>query len=434
MEKDDQRQIAERLEAIEALSTLFKNLWYEKIKDEVASEKVRAYLTVYEDAVPHLNQVLAFAHQSAFLLAGGRLDQDKYERLQLAFAQMGAGLLGRDLDAGLEIPGIDDLESSVDLSPQQEADMEEELLQPELGASSQHLGMEPDDEDRADAVLAEPHNGAANIDSLFDNSEHQGAASSQEEIDALLGGDLPEEDGDELEDLLDEGAVEEAGETEPEPDGELELAAPEEAVSADGDLDDLLGSVVGEEEEEAAPEDELALAEDEQAVEAEEELELDLSDLELEEQPAVAVEDAEPEAAAVEEVEEEEMDLDDLAVGKESAEEGELDLGDLLEAGDQQEAEVSDEDLSALLNGEEEEEAELPKPAPKAAPKVPAKPAPKPAFKAEVAPKPAALTPKAAPTAEPKAPAKAGPKAAPAKDKKGEEDSISRDEIDALFG
>lgn len=446
MERDDLRQVMERLEAVAALSTLFKNLWYEKIKDEVESEKVRAYLMVYEDAVPLVNHILQYAHHSASLLAEGRLDQDKYECLQMAFGQLGAALLGREVEAGVEMPGLDDLESAVEISPEEEAEMEGDLFEAEdLRAAPQgrqdaaeDMQLEGVSQDEVEALLTDSSNGAtAEIDSLFESSSSEAApAASQEEIDALLEEPAAGGEAEDLGELLREEAEDLPAEEELDLEKGEALAAEEEG--AEEDLTELLNSMTEEGEEQEAELDDLDLDEDQAAEVEGQEANLDLDDLELDEEKAG--DDAEMELGTGSGGEEGDLDLDGLDLGEEKTEEADLDLSDLLEAEDEAEKEVSDDDLTALLNGEEEEEEEPPKPAPKAA----SKPAPKAAAPAPKAPAPkvapskpapakAAPAPKAA-APVPKAAPKATPKAAAAKNDKQEEDSISQDEIDALFG
>lgn len=466
MERDDVRQVMERLEAIAALSTLFKNLWYAKIKDEVEGEKVRAYLTVYEDAVPQLNHVLEFAHHSAALLADGRLDQDKYERLQSAFGQLSAALLGRPVDSGAEMPGLDELESAVEISPEQEAEMEGDLFAAEdlrtvprgQHDSVENRRLEGVSQAEVEALLGETHNGTpATIDSLFESTENAAPASSQEEIDALL--EEPAkgtDDLDDLDDLLHDEAIDNIGEDE----AADEVERGEENGKAEDDLDELLASATEEEEAEGEVEEPIDLGdlelEDETPAEGEhEESELDLGDLELEDTGSDEPETAAPAAIDLDTeiaADETDLDLSDLDLGDDQDETGDLDLSDFAEDEGSPGDDVADDDLTALLSAEEdeaEEEPEPPKPVAKPVP-VAAKPAAKAAAKAEPPPKAPAPAPKAPPAAKAAAkpapaPAKAAPtpakpaakpapKAAPAKAEQAEDDSISQDEIDALFG
>jgi hypothetical protein len=432
MERDDLRQVMERLEAVAALSTLFNNLWYEKIRDQIQGEKVRAYLMVYEDALPLMNHLIAYTHHTSALLAEGKLDQDKYERLQMAFGQLGAALLGKEVDAGVEMPGLGELESAVDISPEQELEMEDELFESADMRVESPTWPDPGVSQGGVDELVADNGAAAGIDSLFESSGGQAVpAASQEEIDALLQEPDGGAEADDLDDLLAEETEDQPAEAAEAEEIELESAEVEAEDGTEEDLTDLLDSMAEEGEAQ------------EQEEEVEEETDLDLGDLDLGEEKAEEEAGEEQEAELEEEpagdaaldleakTGAEDLDLEDLDLGEKKAEEEDLDLSNLLDEGDQTAQEVSDDDLAALLNGEEEEE-EPPKPAPKAAapaPQAPAKPAPK----APAKPAPAKPAPKAAAPA-PKAPAKPAPKAAAAKKDKAEEDSISQDEIDALFG
>ena len=57
MNADDLRDVAERLEALEALAKLFGNSWLEYAKSQIQDEKIRAYLTVFDDAFPGLDHM-----------------------------------------------------------------------------------------------------------------------------------------------------------------------------------------------------------------------------------------------------------------------------------------------------------------------------------------------------------------------------------------
>ena len=59
MNKSDIERLAENLEALESLGKLFSNLWYPKVKAEINDEKLRAYLTVFEDAIPGIEILIS---------------------------------------------------------------------------------------------------------------------------------------------------------------------------------------------------------------------------------------------------------------------------------------------------------------------------------------------------------------------------------------
>ena len=85
MNRNELRELMERLEAFEALAKLFNNLWFDKIRDDIADAKVQAYLTVFDDAFPHMNHVIEFVRRSAGLLSAGDAGQEQWARLQSEF-------------------------------------------------------------------------------------------------------------------------------------------------------------------------------------------------------------------------------------------------------------------------------------------------------------------------------------------------------------
>ncbi len=340
MDRKDLRRAVEQLEALEALATLFKNLWFDRIRQEVRDEKARAYLTVFEDAFPHVNHLVRYARNSARLLAGTQADPARWARLQEEFAQLGLRLAGQE---EMELPADESTEDELVLATVAQGEVEALLSGEETASPGADGG----------------------IDSLFESTEEQDEAEpSQEDIEALL---------------------DEKGEGEEEAPGE-EL----EQLEAEN-LEELMEEEVVELEPEA---------EAETATEEEDELSELIEALEKHE-----------EAAA---------DSSETAQAEEGgSEEEEVDLGELL--GEAEEEEVSEDELSALLNGDEEpaKPARAKAPPPKPAKAPPPKPAPLPKAKAPP-PKPA-----------PKGGRKQGEAARGAK--QGDQD-ISQDEIDALFG
>ena len=111
MKKEDLNDVVERLEALDSLAQLFKNLWFGKIKSEIKDEKVKAYLTVFEDAFPGLDQVVSFVSKNAKNLSDSQVYQVKEE-----FELLSQSLLNRELAMDLELeddidPGIIDEKS-----------------------------------------------------------------------------------------------------------------------------------------------------------------------------------------------------------------------------------------------------------------------------------------------------------------------------------
>jgi len=111
MKKEDLNDVVERLEALDSLAQLFKNLWFGKIKNEIKDEKVKAYLMVFEDAFPGLDQVVSFVSKNAKNLSDSPVYQVKEE-----FELLSQSLLNREIAMDLVLendidPGIIDEKS-----------------------------------------------------------------------------------------------------------------------------------------------------------------------------------------------------------------------------------------------------------------------------------------------------------------------------------
>ena len=87
MNADDLRDVTERLEALEALAKLFGNSWLEHTKSQIQDEKIRAYLTVFDDAFPGMDHVVEFVRQNAQPLAAGEDVQENFAGLAQALLQ-----------------------------------------------------------------------------------------------------------------------------------------------------------------------------------------------------------------------------------------------------------------------------------------------------------------------------------------------------------
>ena len=81
MNKDDLRDVVARLDALESLTKLFKNLWFDHIKGEIQDEKVKAYLMVFDDAFPGVDHVIEFVRKNATALSAGDKVQEDFEVL-----------------------------------------------------------------------------------------------------------------------------------------------------------------------------------------------------------------------------------------------------------------------------------------------------------------------------------------------------------------
>ena len=90
MNEDDLRAVAERLEALESLAKLFGNSWFEDVKNQIPDEKVRAYLTVFDDAFPGMDHVVEFVRQNAHALAAGEDVQENFAGLAQVLLQRGS--------------------------------------------------------------------------------------------------------------------------------------------------------------------------------------------------------------------------------------------------------------------------------------------------------------------------------------------------------
>ena len=330
MNKDDLREVVGRLEALEALTKLFKNLWFDHIKGEIQDEKVKAYLMVFDDAFPGMDHVVEFVRKNAEALSSDSKVQDGFEILTQT-------LLNREIETDL------DFEEEYDASLFEEESLEDEEIDEELTVAEREA---------LETV------GQGDIDALFvEDSTEDAQEARDEEVEAFLAAD----EGDEV-NIEDEGVEVEEVEVEEETDLEDLLGDEEEEVEEETDLEDLLGD---EEEEEEVEE------------------ETDLEDLLGDEEEEEEVEE-----------EDDSLDIADLLDDEEDDEEEE-DMS----------ADISEEEMTALL-GDTEDEEEEEEPAPK-----------------------------------PKAQAKAKAKKKPAKAEEPElddigngEESISQDEIDALFG
>ena len=219
--RSDLRELTGRLETLEALAKLFNNLWFDKIREDIKDTKVRAYLTVFDDAFPQMNHVIEFVRRSAGLLSGGDVTDEQWQRMQSEFDYLHRLLKSQGEDvvgvAAVAVTADDDVDPGADVFEE-----EREALK----------SVEQSD-----------------IDSLFDEDEGVMA----ELLDDVDEGDMADEDID-LEDLL-EDADEDVGEDTADEEEEVDLEGlleestegevEESSADDDVDLEDLL-----EEEEE----------------------------------------------------------------------------------------------------------------------------------------------------------------------------------------
>ena len=95
MNTDDLRDVVARLDALESLTKLFKNLWFDHIKGEIHDEKIKAYLMVFDDAFPGVDHVIEFMRKNAKAISKGEKVQEDFE----VFSQT---LLKREIERDLD--------------------------------------------------------------------------------------------------------------------------------------------------------------------------------------------------------------------------------------------------------------------------------------------------------------------------------------------
>lgn len=155
MNADDLRDVTERLEALESLAKLFGNSWLEHVKNQIQDERIRAYLTVFDDAFPGMDHVVEFVHQNAQALATG-------EDVQENFADLAQVLLQRESE------GSDSLSVENDVEVVEDAPEEQD----DTSAPEENVEAVPEEQEQEDA--REP---------TSDEEESK----NEDQIDALFG-------------------------------------------------------------------------------------------------------------------------------------------------------------------------------------------------------------------------------------------------------
>jgi len=319
MNTDDLRDVVVRLDALESLTKLFKNLWFDHIKGEIHDEKIKAYLMVFDDAFPGVDHVIEFMRKNAKAISKGEKVQEDFE----VFSQT---LLKREIER--------DLDFKEDFDPEL---FEEESIEDEQ--------IEEEDLTEAEREALETIGQGGDIDALFvEESSSEAEDASNEEIEAFLSADA-------------DAALE---------DEEELLDVEEEAEADDVDLGDLLSEEDEEGEAEVNDVDLGNLLSEEDVADEAEADDVDLEDLLSEEDEA-------------DEAEADDVDVEDLLSEEDEADEAEaddVDVEDLLSEEDEEgqesegmSASISEEEMAVLLGDDEEE------PPPKAkAKKKPAEP------------------------------------------------------------
>ena len=294
MNTDDLRDVVARLDALESLTKLFKNLWFDHIKGEIQDEKTKAYLMVFDDAFPGVEHVIEFMRKNAKAISTGEKVQEDFE----VFAQI---LLKREIET--------DLDFAEDFDPEL---FEEESIEEEDLTEAEREALETV--------------GQGDIDALFvEESSSEAEDASNEEIKAFLSADTDAAVGDEEELLV----VEEEAEAD---DVDLEdlLSEEDEEEEVEGDdvdLGDLLSEEVEADEVEGDDVDlgDLLSEEDE----ADEESEGMSASISEEEMAALLGDDEEkppPKAKAKKKpAKPDELEIDDAGNGEESISQDEID-------------------------------------------------------------------------------------------------------------
>ena len=219
MNTDDLRDVVARLDALESLTKLFKNLWFDHIKGEIHDEKIKAYLMVFDDAFPGVDHVIEFMRKNAKAISKGEKVQEDFE----VFSQT---LLKREIER--------DLDFTEDFDPEL---FEEESIEDEE--------IEEEDLTEAEREALETSGQGGDIDALFvEESSSEAEDASYEEIEAFLSADADAalEDEEELLDVEDEAEAD---------DVDLGDLLSEEDVAAEAEVDDVdLEDLLSEDDDE----------------------------------------------------------------------------------------------------------------------------------------------------------------------------------------
>ena len=201
MKKEDLNDVVDRLEALDSLAQLFKNLWFGKIKDEIKDEKVKAYLMVFEDAFPGLDHVVSFVKKNAKNLSESQVYQVKEE-----FEILSQSLLNREIAMDLDLeddidPGIFEEES---LDEDETTNMPSERIK-ELAVVDQEaiddIFTDAETDDLDDLLSDE---GDSETDDLDDLLSDEGDEDDEFDIDELLDADDEDGEGGETAEISDE--------------------------------------------------------------------------------------------------------------------------------------------------------------------------------------------------------------------------------------
>ena len=201
MKKEDLNDVVERLEALDSLAQLFKNLWFGKIKDEIKDEKVKAYLMVFEDAFPGLDNVVSFVTKNAKNLSESQVYQVKEE-----FEILSQSLLNREIAMDLDLeddidPGIFEEEG---LEEDETSNIPSERIK-ELAVVDQEaiddIFTDTETDDLEDLLSDESDTEVDDLEDLLSDEVDDG---DEFDIDELLDADDEDVEGGETADISDE--------------------------------------------------------------------------------------------------------------------------------------------------------------------------------------------------------------------------------------
>jgi pilus assembly protein FimV len=184
MKKEDLNDVVERLEALDSLAQLFKNLWFGKIKDEIKDEKVKAYLMVFEDAFPGLDNVVSFVTKNAKNLSESQVYQVKEE-----FEILSQSLLNREIAMDL------DLEDEIDPGIFEEEGLEEDETSNIPSERIKELAVV--DQEAIDDIFTDTETDDLE-DLLSDESDTE-----TDDLEDLLSDEVDDEDEFDIDELLD---------------------------------------------------------------------------------------------------------------------------------------------------------------------------------------------------------------------------------------
>ena len=362
MNTNDLRDVVARLDALESLTKLFKNLWFDQVKGEIQDEKIKAYLMVFDDVFPGIDKVVEFVRKNAEAMSSG-------EKVQEGFEVLAQTLLDREIETDLDFeddfhPALIEEESFEDEEVEEDEEIEEDDLSIDEREALETVGQgdidalfvegdegvaddEASDEEIKAFLAADGDDGISIEEELIQEGDAADSKEGvEEDLGALLGAENAdpeiEEQGVGSEDLLDEGEEEEvdlgdllseseeAGEEDQETDLEDLLGDDEVDDENQMNLDDLLGeddtalqAVLDEEDVADESEDGVAGDDDLSAGISQEEMTALLGDDEEDQEPQVK---AKPKAKAKKKPEEpDELEIEDAGNGEESISQDEID-------------------------------------------------------------------------------------------------------------